>query len=887
MATNFAAMQFSRSAAAYLRATDPGFTDTETTQPTQSDKVWSFEQWLEALADGECDCETVIQGVRESIAGNADACWELLALVDQYYRLHRIKKDDFHSLKRVGQELLAPLAPEPEATSTQSHVTAAQVAPTPVPATPTSATPTEAPPALPPTPAPQIQATARRPASPAAPAPSPVAVKAAPVRPAPLRPAPARPAAVQPAPTTPPPAAKRAVAVNDVLRGRYRIDGILGRGGMGTVYAATDLFRPDYIPAEQRIALKVLHTEVVRRPGLLTELRSEFQCLQSLSHPNIVRVDEFDQDGDLSFFTMEQLSGAPLGKVIAEQQSKTLHRPYALSIIQQAAAAVAYAHSKGIVHGDLNPANIYITEWGEIRVLDFGAAYRTSRIQSMESMGDTYYRTTVATPSYASCEQLEGKEPTTEDNVYAMACITYVLLTGEHPFKGRNALAARKARQNPRRPDDLKNSQWRALKAALSFDPRVRPADMQVWLDRLDLPPLPPRLPSLFSIMSERPPPKRVGPPLVTALIAIIAGVCWWTQDQYGWLDVQSTHANTVPSAGAPASVNDAPQAAPVTPRPVTAPAVAALSAAPAPDPLAQAVVSPPAPVAAHTAAQAPGESAQGARIELAANTVDVAPMQPVASVVVSRRHSYRQEVKLHLVHRAWHGKARPGLHAREVANRIHRTGCPADSPAGADCGESATASVAHLLRCRQHAWRRGHFGSAYCYPGHHTRIELKLMKETTSSQPFLSDIKTLRERARKNIGSGNVTYTYEGDAQKTIEILQSVLATEIVCVLRYTMHAVTAAGIASESVKAEFQQHADEERAHMLSVAERINQLGGTPNFDPKGLETRSASEYGSADNADRHDPGEPDRRTHCGRSLPRADPGISVTPIRPPAIC
>src|SRR5580658_6140375 len=121
-------------------------------------------------------------------------------------------------------------------------------------------------------------------------------------------------------------------------------------------------------------------------------------------------------------------------------------------------------------------------------------------------------------------------------------------------------------------------------------------------------------------------------------------------------------------------------------------------------------------------------------------------------------------------------------------------------------------------------------------------------MKESTSSQPFISDIRTLRDRARKNIGSGTVTFTYEGDVQKTIEILQSVLATEIVCVLRYTMHAVTAAGISSESVKAEFQQHADEERAHMHSVAERINQLGGTPNFDPKGLETRSASEYGSA---------------------------------------
>lgn len=116
-------------------------------------------------------------------------------------------------------------------------------------------------------------------------------------------------------------------------------------------------------------------------------------------------------------------------------------------------------------------------------------------------------------------------------------------------------------------------------------------------------------------------------------------------------------------------------------------------------------------------------------------------------------------------------------------------------------------------------------------------------------SKPFITDIQTLRARARENIASGNITFTYEGDAKKTIDILQSVLATEIVCVLRYTMHAVSAAGISSESVKAEFQQHADEERQHMLQVAERINQLGGTPDFNPKGLASRSASEYGSAE--------------------------------------
>jgi bacterioferritin len=127
---------------------------------------------------------------------------------------------------------------------------------------------------------------------------------------------------------------------------------------------------------------------------------------------------------------------------------------------------------------------------------------------------------------------------------------------------------------------------------------------------------------------------------------------------------------------------------------------------------------------------------------------------------------------------------------------------------------------------------------------------ERTVNKESKTSQPFLTDVKTLRERARKNLGGGAVTSTYQGDVKKTIDILQAVLATEIVCVLRYTMHAVAAAGISSEGVKAEFAQHAKEETDHMNQVAERINQLGGRPDFNPAGLATRAASEYGSAGN-------------------------------------
>ncbi|MBS0331823.1 MAG: bacterioferritin [Proteobacteria bacterium] len=114
-----------------------------------------------------------------------------------------------------------------------------------------------------------------------------------------------------------------------------------------------------------------------------------------------------------------------------------------------------------------------------------------------------------------------------------------------------------------------------------------------------------------------------------------------------------------------------------------------------------------------------------------------------------------------------------------------------------------------------------------------------------TSKTPFLSDVKTLRARAREHMECGAVTAAYGGDVQAAIELLQTVLATELVCVLRYTQHSITAAGLSSNAVKAEFAEHAREEHQHALAVAERISQLGGVPNFDPEGLATRAASEF------------------------------------------
>lgn len=113
------------------------------------------------------------------------------------------------------------------------------------------------------------------------------------------------------------------------------------------------------------------------------------------------------------------------------------------------------------------------------------------------------------------------------------------------------------------------------------------------------------------------------------------------------------------------------------------------------------------------------------------------------------------------------------------------------------------------------------------------------------TKKPFLTDIKTLRERARQHIEQGAVTAGYSADRETVVNLLNEALATEIVCVLRYKRHYFTASGINAEGVAAEFLQHANEEQTHADQLAQRIVQLGGEPNFSPEGLLSRSHSEY------------------------------------------
>lgn len=294
--------------------------------------------------------------------------------------------------------------------------------------------------------------------------------------------------------------------VGAVLRERYELQALLGRGGMGAVYKALDRYRASLGLPDRHVALKI----AAALPGGAgtRALGREFQSAQQLSHPNVINVYEIDHEGDVSFYTMELLEGARLSEVL-QQAPAGLALRTALAIIRDVGAAVAHAHSRGIVHGDLKPQNVFITDSGQVRVLDFGgnatasdpwigepplttAASGPLAPSAAPAAGVHRWDDALdlgpylaATPAYASCEQLEGQPPDARDDLYALACISYQLLTGRHPFDGKSSLQARALRLRPARPRVLRADAWKALRQGLSLDRAHRTLDLDVWLRAL------------------------------------------------------------------------------------------------------------------------------------------------------------------------------------------------------------------------------------------------------------------------------------------------------------------------------------------------------------------------------------------------------------------
>ncbi|MBK7904574.1 MAG: protein kinase [Proteobacteria bacterium] len=275
-----------------------------------------------------------------------------------------------------------------------------------------------------------------------------------------------------------------AVGPGTVLRQRYVLERELGGGGMGTVYRALDRNKEDLPPPNRPVAVKVLREEFAHRPDALQALRREAHQAQALSHPGIVNVFDFDRDGDVYFITMELLEGELLSDLMQRIRPGKLPRQAATDLLRDLGNAVAYAHSRGVLHMDLKPGNVMITSQGDVRVLDFGLAYPHVTEPWISDHPPPFH---AATPTYASCEQLDGAAPDLRDDVFSLACVAYELLSGEHPFGRCSAREARDQGQRPRRIRGLSRSEWRALRQGLAWNRGDRPRSVTELLQGLGL----------------------------------------------------------------------------------------------------------------------------------------------------------------------------------------------------------------------------------------------------------------------------------------------------------------------------------------------------------------------------------------------------------------
>jgi serine/threonine protein kinase len=272
------------------------------------------------------------------------------------------------------------------------------------------------------------------------------------------------------------------VEIGRVLRDRYVIEHCLGTGGKGTVFKALDRYRSCLPPSQQYVAIKVFHETLGNRDEMIEVLRGEIQSAQALSHPNIVKVYDVDRDGDLDFFTMELLEGELLSGLMRRFQPVPMPRPHAWEIIRQIASGLEHAHARQVVHADLKPQKIMVTKPGEVRILEFGSSRRFAKETHVEP---PWRGAPGVTPAYACCELLDGATPDPRDDLYALACIAYELLTGTHPFQRRRASEARDFGVVPARPSGLSRRQWQTLAKGLSWHRAGRSISVSEWFKGL------------------------------------------------------------------------------------------------------------------------------------------------------------------------------------------------------------------------------------------------------------------------------------------------------------------------------------------------------------------------------------------------------------------
>ena len=285
--------------------------------------------------------------------------------------------------------------------------------------------------------------------------------------------------------------AARAGPPKELLKNRFVLEKVLGAGGMGVVYKAKDLLKVEAQDRDPYVAIKVLGEEFKSHPEAFIALQRESRKTQRIAHPNIVNVHDFDKDGDTVFMTMEYLEGTPVDKLIRQHRRNGLPPAEAWPILEGLCSALAHAHAQHIIHSDLKPGNIFVTQNAVTKVFDFGIARAVAKAELDSSGTDdltVFDAGTLGalTPAYASLEMLEGEAPDVRDDLYALGCITYELLSGAHPFQRKNAVEARRQGLKPERIESLSKQQWRVLEQALAFEREHRTPSVQAFWEGLN-----------------------------------------------------------------------------------------------------------------------------------------------------------------------------------------------------------------------------------------------------------------------------------------------------------------------------------------------------------------------------------------------------------------
>ena len=249
--------------------------------------------------------------------------------------------------------------------------------------------------------------------------------------------------------------------------GKYQIKRELGRGAMGIVYEGFDPF------IERTVAIKTIlksQFEKAEVDDLLNRFRREAQAAGRLSHPGVVAIYEYGEDGDIAYIAMEFITGTELKDHF--DQAEDFQLSDATSIMLQLLDALEYSHNRGVVHRDIKPSNILITADGKIKIADFGIA----RIESSEL---TQAGTVLGTPSYMSPEQFLGKEADRRSDIYATGVILYQMLTGRRPFIGSNLteIMNKVVSQAPPIPSSLNPKITKALDVVIAKAMAKRPED--------------------------------------------------------------------------------------------------------------------------------------------------------------------------------------------------------------------------------------------------------------------------------------------------------------------------------------------------------------------------------------------------------------------------